>query len=498
MKISSTWEQAGVSKESALRGIPASRISKFAGAGTCTFGARPRSLFIRSPISSLARKFFSRQDVDQRVGSLRVFESPGKGVDMIRFLFVSVAFVTLILFPIVAEADGHLDLNTDLRLRWEYSSPWDPGEPGDTVTMMRTHVGMNTDFTDNIHFMLGVLDSRSLSGQDDPEIGDGVPGVHQVHVQVADLSRLHESLGFLAGWSLGLGRSELPNYGNGRIIHSAEWSNVGPATADGYHLASQFLDGALDLNIHYLTLAKDPTGAAGSGDHFYGAHLDVDSLPFIEASFYYWKYRADLANAAAAAANGLADPGSSDEDTYGYLFTLRDGIIPRVGVTFEYALQDGNRYDALDDGAIQKLDSLYFAFEGTYDMPQMAGFWDMDWRAGHIMATGTAAGATREEAFRSVFGTPHGTHGIADVVDNSNIRDTYFGFSTVLYEADVALSFHNLRADQGEDWGNEWDLVVSHPLGDLLDLEVGLANFTSTSSLRESTDFIYAQTYWQF
>ena len=323
------------------------------------------------------QKFFSRQDVDQRVGSLRVFESPGKGVDMIRFLFVSVAFVTLILFPIVAEADGHLDLNTDLRLRWEYSSPWDPGEPGDTVTMMRTHVGMNTDFTDNIHFMLGVLDSRSLSGQDDPEIGDGVPGVHQVHVQVADLSRLHESLGFLAGWSLGLGRSELPNYGNGRIIHSAEWSNVGPATADGYHLASQFLDGALDLNIHYLTLAKDPTGAAGSGDHFYGAHLDVDSLPFIEASFYYWKYRADLANAAAAAANGLADPGSSDEDTYGYLFTLRDGIIPRVGVTFEYALQDGNRYDALDDGAIQKLDSLYFAFEGTYDMPQMAGFWDM-------------------------------------------------------------------------------------------------------------------------
>ena len=68
----------------------------------------------------------------------------------------------------------------------------------------------------------------------------------------------------------------------------------------------------------------------------------------------------------------------------------------------------------------------------------------------------------------------------------------------MLYDADVDLSFHNLRADQGEDWGNEWDLVVSHPLGDLLDLEVGLANFTSTTSLRESTDFFYAQTHWQF
>lgn len=417
---------------------------------------------------------------------------------MNRFLFVPVVYVALFLCPTVVEADDHLELDADMRLRWEYSSPWDPGEPGDTVTMMRTHVGMNTSFSDNVHFSLDVIDARSLSGQDDPEIGLGDPEVQQVHVQVSDLSRLHESLGFLSGWSLGLGRSALPNYGNGRIIHSDDWSNVGPTTADGYHLANQFLDGSLDLNIHYLTLAKDPADGAGSGDHFYGAHLDVDSLPFIEASFYYWTYRADLANAAAAADNGLADPGGSNEDTYGYLFTLREGIIPRVGLSFEYALQDGRRFDAIDDGAIQRLDSLYFAIEGTYDMPAMEGFWDMEWRAGHIMATGTSAGATREEAFRSVFGTPHGTHGIADVVDNSNVRDTYFGFSTQLYDADVAVSFHKLDADQGEDWGNEWDLVVSHPLGELLDLEVGIANFTSTTSLRESTDFLYAQTSWQF
>ncbi|MGE4632093.1 MAG: hypothetical protein AAEJ47_03565 [Planctomycetota bacterium] len=422
---------------------------------------------------------------------------------MNRILYIVLALAVLTLVPVTAVADGHLDLQTDLRLRWEYSSPWNPGDSGDTVTLMRTNVAMATDFSDNIRFSLGIRDSRSLSGQDeldDPAIGIGDPVVSALHVQLADLSGLHDSLGFLSGWSLGLGRSELPNYDNGRIIHSSEWSNVGPVTSDGYHLASQFLDGALDLNIHYLTLAKDPTAGAGSGDHFDGAHLAVDSLPFIEASFYYWKYRADLANAAAAAALdiNIADPGSSREDTYGYFFRLRDGIIPRVGLTFEYALQEGSRYDAGPDDAIKKLDSLYFALEGTYDMPQTPGFWDLLWRAGHIMATGTSPGATRDEAFQSVFGTPHGTHGIADVVDNSNVRDTYFGFSTALSEADVALTFHNLRADRDENWGNEIDLVVGHQLGELLDLELGVGKFTSTTSLRDSTNFFYAQTHWQF
>lgn len=424
---------------------------------------------------------------------------------MNRILFVLVGFITLTLVPVTVLADGHIELETELRLRWEYSSPWNPGDPsGDTVTLMRTNVAMATNFSDNIRFSLGVRDSRSLSGQtdqDDPAIGIGEPVFDTVHVQLADLSGLHDSLEFLSGWSLGLGRSELPNYDKGRIIHSSEWSNVGPVTSDGYHLASQFLDGALDLNIHYLTLAKDPTAGAGSGDHFYGAHLAIDSLPFIEASFYYWKSRADLANAGAAIANGNDDPGRSTEDTYGYFFTLREGIIPRVGLTFEYALQDGHRYDAdpeVGPAAIKKLDSLYFAFEGTYDMPRTPGFWDLFWRAGHIMATGTSAGATREEAFQSVFGAPHGTHGIADVVDNSNVRDTYFGFSTAFSEADVAFTFHNLRADRGKNWGTEFDLVVSHPLGELMDLEVGVAKFNSSTDERDSTNFFYAQTYWHF
>jgi len=209
-----------------------------------------------------------------------------------------------------------------------------------------------------------------------------------------------------------------------------------------------------------------------------------------------WKYRADQSNEAAAAANGNSDPGSSEEDTYGVAFTVRDGLIPDATLSFEYALQEGRRYNA-DLDAIQRLDSMYYALEGTYDMPAMDRLWDLELLAGHILATGTSAGASRIEEFRSPFGTPHGTHGITDIVDNSNVKDTYLGFRTTVAGAGVVFTFHELKSDQGEDWGDEVNLVTEHQFGDL-GMEVGVANFSSRRGSIESTTFLYAQSEWEF
>lgn len=427
---------------------------------------------------------------------------------MIRNLVTIVAASVLALLTLCGEpvqADDHLEFEADLRLRWEYSSPWDGavGTASDTVTMMRTRIAMATAFSDNLDFSIGITDARSLSGQNsDPRIATGDLSVREVYLQVADLSAVSEHLEFLSGWSLGLGRSAVPTYDSGRIIHSADWSNLGPAIADGYHLNNDFLDGALDLNVHFLTLAKDPTGGAGSGDHFYGAHLAVDSLPVVDGSFFYWKYTADLANQAEAVAGGNPDPGSSGEDTYGYCFSLKEGLISRVGIDVEYALQDGSRYDVGDD-AIEKLDSLYYSIEATYDQPATDDFGALNWRAGRILATGTSAGATRQEAFRSPFGSPHGTHGIADLVATSNVQDTYIGATTELMETEVDISLHMLAADQGEDWGQELDIVLRRQqqpdfLGGLMPLEVGLGKFSSDHSTLDSTTFFYVQSGWDF
>ena len=423
---------------------------------------------------------------------------------MFRNLVTMVVVVLAMLCQAPLQADDHIEFNTDLRLRWEYSSPWDglAGTAGDTATLMRTRVGMATSFSDNIDFSMTFLDARTLSGQNSPSLGDGEPSVREAYIQVADLGDLNEHLALIEGWSMGWGRKAVPTYDRGRVIHSADWSNLGPRTADGTHLHSEFLEGALDLNVHFLTLDKDSSNSAGSGDHFYGVHLGVDSLPFVEASFYYWKYSADNANQQAAAAAGFGDPGGSGEDTYGYFFSLREGIIPRVGLDFEYTLQDGDRYDATDN-AIEKLDSLFFSLEGTYDIP------GNDWgegpvfHAGHMMATGTDAGATGQETYRSPFGSPHGTHGISDVVANSNVRDTYLGVTRRWYNTEVSVTYHILKADRGENWGNEFDVVLRKEqsadfLGGLMPLEVGLGKFSSDNSTLDSTNFFYVQTSWDF
>ena len=86
---------------------------------------------------------------------------------------------------------------------------------------------------------------------------------------------------------------------------------------------------------------------------------------------------------------------------------------------------------------------------------------------------------------------------------NSNIEDTYIGATTELMETEVDISLHMLAADQGEDWGQELDIVLRRQqqpdfLGGLMPLEVGLGKFSSDHSTLDSTTFFYVQSGWDF
>ena len=126
------------------------------------------------------------------------------------------------------------------------------------------------------------------------------------------------------GWlGYGVRKSELPTYNKGRIIHSDDWSNLGPATSGGYHFHRGLLNDAIDFNFHHLTIDRD-TFDNNEGEHAYGLHVDFNELPLIEANLFLWQFRADQSNAALAAENGNAIPGPPT----GYLqfaFTLRMG-----------------------------------------------------------------------------------------------------------------------------------------------------------------------------
>ena len=410
-----------------------------------------------------------------------------------KFLCLSIAVITVCLSTPASSQDP-IRMEPEIRLRWEHRTPF----PADDVTrgFSRTRMSFFTEFNDLIQFQMTVRDSRFLlSGADESEVTD-TPQMQVLSFEIDDVSRIHSHLDFMAGWNLKFGAMDLPTYNKGRIIHADEWSNLGPTTSGGYRLQRSLLDDALDINFHHLTISRDQTDANNVGEYALGLHVAMNELPFVEASAFLWKYRADQSNADSASANGNADPGSTKEDTYGMALNLREGLIENLSLSLEYALQDGDRYSS-DFDAVQRLDSLYYAIEGEYDLPPQEGIWDLDLVVGHIRATGTSSGATRNEAFLSPFGTPHGTHGIADIIDNSNVKNTYFGVRTRAFDTDWQITYHELRADQGEDWGDELDIVAEHTWGDL-EVEYGAAKFISTNGALETTTFFYAQSYWNF
>ncbi|MGB1661663.1 MAG: hypothetical protein ACPHP7_04540 [Planctomycetota bacterium] len=408
---------------------------------------------------------------------------------------ILIVFAVSVFAGNVVQAQMPFDLDAELRLRWERRTPA-AAEGDQTRGFSRLMLGYETELSDLIDMRLKVRDSRFFSeGTDTSEVHDD-PRVHTLDFRIENVGQIHPYLSFMDGWDMEFGKSELPTYNKGRIIHSDDWSNLGPATSGGYHFHRGLLNDAIDFNFHHLTIDRDTFDANNEGEHAYGLHVDFNELPLIEASLFLWQFRADQSNAALAAENGNADPGASHEDTYGFAFTLRDGLIPDATLSVEYALQEGRRYNG-DLDAIQRLDSLYYAIEGTYDLEPMERLWDMVLVGGHIFATGTSAGASRIEEFRSPFGTPHGTHGISDIIGTSNLKDTYVGIRTVLGETGVEFTYHELRADQGEDWGEEINLILDHRIGDL-DVEFGAAKFNSLTSTYESTNFFYAQTFWNF
>ena len=422
------------------------------------------------------------------------FRNHRKGVSMSRGILCLFVLALTMFAGSVIHAQSPIDWDADLRLRWERRTPLPENDR--TRGLSRLNLNFETQLDDLLEMRVTFRDSRFfIDGTDESEISDE-PVVHILDFRIDDVSKISPYLDFMEGWDLQFGRSELPTYDRGRIIHSDDWSNLGPATSGGMHLHSDLLDGAIDFNFHHLTFSRDFTDANNEGEHSSGIHLGLNELPFIEASLFLWQYRADQSNADLAAANGNSDPGSSEEDMYGFAFSIREGLIEDTTLSFEYALQEGNRYNAGLD-SIQKLDSLYYAIEGTYDLPAMDRLWDLMLVFGHIRATGTSAGASRVEEFRSPFGTPHGTHGITDIIGTSNVKDTYLGFQTLLAETEVEFMYHELRADQGQDWGEEINLIARHQFGDL-DVELGAAKFNSLTGAFDSTSFFYAQTHWDF
>ena len=384
-------------------------------------------------------------------------------------------------------ADG---IEGGIRLRYESRSPWASTGGSDKGFFSRV----------TLHDELTIIEGVTLEGELEfarlfgDENGSFVPaaqqglGFHTLNFFVEDLGVMHDQ-SVLDGMSLRVGRQDVPTYGKGRVIATSAW-DYHPRVWDGFHVNSAFEAGVLDF--HYVDLDNTlvrggghqpiPNGS-GNGAILWGMNVGLNSLPIVESEFYFWNDRSSGAGESTTTA-GVRFVTREDERLYPYL-----------DLEFEYALQRGRRGTGTP-GVDASVDAGLIAVDGSYvvtgsDVNLLLGF-------GYSRSTGTSAGATSDEDFIPPMGSPHGLHGIADLVTDTNLEDIYFRADFVpMAGVSAHAAFHLLGRDKDPagvgEYGNEFDLWAQWPLDERIDLEAGLSRFNAEASDLVDKDFIYFQ-----
>jgi hypothetical protein len=115
--------------------------------------------------------------------------------------------------------------------------------------------------------------------------------------------------------------------------------------------------------------------------------------------------------------------------------------------------------------------------------------------------------STTDEFWRSSVSDPHGTHGIADLVNGADIDNTTFGVSfSPMDGINATISHITLKQDStGDDIGTETDIVLDWACGDI-NMQIGYAAYstgfsgtgTPSGDTEEDNDYFYLQTGWDF
>lgn len=397
------------------------------------------------------------------------------------FLFFSIVFCEL------GFADG---IQGGIRLRYESRSPWAATGGSDKGFFSRVTLEDELVITEGVT-LEGELEFATMFGDDGgnfvPDARQG-PGFHRLSFFVADLGAIHGH-SFLDGMSMRIGRQEVPTYGNGRIVGSSDWEYHSRAW-DGFHINAPFDAGLLDF--HYVDLDNTlvsngnnqpvPNGT-GNGAILWGMNVGLNTLPLVDSEFYFWN-------------DGTTGAGENTTTT-GLRFITREDerLYPYLDLQFEYALQRGRRGYGTP-GVESAVDASLIALDATYNLPDAD--MNMVLRGGYSRSTGSAAGATSDEDFIAPMGSPHGLHGIADIVDDTNLEDLWVGADFVPTPGVSAhVAFRLLGRDKDPagigEYGNEFDLWAQWPLDERIDLEAGFSRFNAEASDLVDKDFFYFQ-----
>ncbi len=381
-------------------------------------------------------------------------------VDMNKSIVLGLLLAMMV--PAVALADG-VSFSGDLRLRWDYASLDLPGSVDDDSfnnTDAVLNIGISGTVSDNVGVTASLRHALAFGLDGDGPDNDGALNIQEVFVSIGNLGA---ATSVMDGWSLDVGRMELPDYG--RIIHSDDWfSALPPFNADGYHLASDL--GGVGVDIYHYASGASP---AGDSDAITGFNADMGDLGgFADIAFGYW----------------IANPShSTGGDNNTWFSVTADNLggenVAGLDIDFGYASVDPG-----DDGDSGTLTSVSVGY-------------DMETVNLHVSNS-----VTEDTWFNMVGIEPHGTHGITDLFMFANdIDNTTVGASFSLMDSvDATVNYITLGQDStGDDIGTEIDLILAWDCGDDVAMNIGYGMFSGDDDFGGGDyDYVYIQTGWSF
>jgi hypothetical protein len=396
----------------------------------------------------LRRKEVSKKEIPLRSSASPPEWNGEERVIMNKSTLLGLALAMLV--STVALADG-VSIDGDLRLRWEYGSIGDASFNNNDAVI---NFGVAGNVSDNVsvtaslrHFFAFDMDGGT----------GGVLNIQEVYATIVDLGAAN---GMLAGWSLDVGRMNLPDYD--RVIHADDWfSGAAPTNTDGYHASSAM--GGIDIDIYHHGGGGVPAGNSDSATGFHFGFGDMSGMA--DLALLYWSFNP-------------AGGGDTGSITSIYANDIGGDALAGIDLDFQYGTSDDG--GAGDNGTLTVI-SFGYQMEGV-----------------GLHASNSVADENWVNALGGV--EKHGTYGITDLFIAANdIEATTIGANFQPMEGiDATVNFITLGVDStGADLGTEIDVILGWDCGDDVRMDIGYGSF-SPDGAGDDVDYVYLQTGWDF
>jgi hypothetical protein len=390
-----------------------------------------------------------------------------------------------------------MSVDGEVRLRTEYKGPFDySSDSSDDGTFMRTHLNFGWAVSEDVAFSVGLQDSRAWGNDGN---GDADVDVNTATLSLSNVQKMGY-LSFLGSgqWDLHLGRMNVPTYGDGYVLAANDWSNTGPDSYDGFHLAGGFGD----ISVEFIWADSNNAnpydagaqGAAQGGLWYYLTLGWANDMVGVDAYYLVRRdnSRVDVTDGDGEVIDDVRGP-NEDSTTMGVRASITPSQVEGLEIVLEFASQNSEGYDFLNDD-----DDELTEFDDDGELTVIRAGYALDMGPLNHIGIGMSEA---DENWNQAGDWNHGLLGHYDVVENTNVEDFFVTLRGQISDFAVHLDYHTFtRVDSPEgeddDLGSEIDLYTTWDCGEKLAFQAGWSMVEPGDAFgadAEDGDFFYVQ-----